>query len=105
MKEKCAFAHSRNSKNHVLDNQLSTKFSASFFFGSTAEQAVSKGTILIKFIFRDEQNNKTMSLDWWIHDAYNAAEQAPKSDAELVQTYGHNIRNAAEPPVVKSRPG
>lgn len=38
------------------------------------------------------------SSDRWTHDAYDESEQAPKSRAELVNSYGYDIRNEDGPP-------
>lgn len=38
------------------------------------------------------------SSDRWCHDAYDESEQAPKSRAELVNSYGYDIRNEDGPP-------
>lgn len=43
---------------------------------------------------------KTMkkTTDRWAHDFYDESEQAPKSRAELVNSYGYDIRNEDGPP-------
>lgn len=38
------------------------------------------------------------SSDRWTHDFYDESEQAPKSRAELVNSYGYDIRNEDGPP-------
>lgn len=38
------------------------------------------------------------SSDRWAHDFYDESEQAPKSRAELVNSYGYDIRNEDGPP-------
>lgn len=38
------------------------------------------------------------TTDRWTHDAYDESEQAPKSRAELVNSYGYDIRNEDGPP-------
>lgn len=38
------------------------------------------------------------TTDRWTHDFFDASEQAPKSRAELVNSYGYDIRNEDGPP-------
>lgn len=38
------------------------------------------------------------TTDRWTHDFYDESEQAPKSRAELVNSYGYDIRNEDGPP-------
>lgn len=38
------------------------------------------------------------TADRWAHDFFDASEQAPKSRAELVNSYGYDIRNEDGPP-------
>ncbi|XP_031630349.1 protein CASC3 isoform X2 [Contarinia nasturtii] len=48
----------------------------------------------------DEQPPKPVkkTSDRWAHDYYDESEQAPKSRAELVNSYGYDIRNEDGPP-------
>ncbi|XP_022211932.2 protein CASC3 [Drosophila obscura] len=41
--------------------------------------------------------------DRWSHDRFEAADQAPKSRAELLQSYGYDIRNEDAPPRARRR--
>lgn len=43
------------------------------------------------------------AADRWSHDRYNENEQAPKSRAELVNSYGYDIRNEDGPPRARRR--
>lgn len=38
------------------------------------------------------------ATDRWAHDFFDESEQAPKSRAELVHSYGYDIRNEDGPP-------
>ncbi|XP_037048680.1 RNA polymerase II degradation factor 1 [Bradysia coprophila] len=46
---------------------------------------------------------KSAAADRWSHDKYNETEQAPKSRAELVHSYGYDIRNEDGPPRSRRR--
>lgn len=46
---------------------------------------------------------KSAAADRWSHDRYNENEQAPKSRAELVNSYGYDIRNEDGPPRSRRR--
>lgn len=46
---------------------------------------------------------KSAAIDRWSHDRFNANEQAPKSRAELVNSYGYDIRNEDGPPRARRR--
>lgn len=44
-----------------------------------------------------------VASDRWSHDRYDESEQAPKSRAELVNSYGYDIRNEDGPPRARRR--
>lgn len=46
---------------------------------------------------------KSAAVDRWSHDRFNPNEQAPKSRAELVNSYGYDIRNEDGPPRARRR--
>lgn len=46
---------------------------------------------------------KSAAADRWSHDRFNPNEQAPKSRAELVNSYGYDIRNEDGPPRARRR--
>lgn len=43
------------------------------------------------------------TADRWAHDFYDESEQAPKSRAELVNSYGYDIRNEDGPPKARRK--
>lgn len=43
------------------------------------------------------------AVDRWAHDFYDESEQAPKSKAELVNSYGYDIRNEDGPPKTRRK--
>lgn len=45
-----------------------------------------------------QKKTSKKSSDRWTHDFYDESEQAPKSRAELVNSYGYDIRNEDGPP-------
>lgn len=39
----------------------------------------------------------------WLHDCYDERDQTPKSQQEIIDTYGYDIRNEEAPPKARRR--